>query len=110
MSIWISARIKKKQDAEFGFDDEPPPPSPPKPDPEPDRPPAGDTPNEETGKEENSSPYGAEMTGEGVYDEAEAERETGMEKEIETEEEKKQEEEKEETEEKKKPPEDHDNE
>ncbi len=106
VSIWISARIKKKQDAEFGIDDEPEPPAPPKPDPEPepepDGPVEGETTSEEAGEEEPSSPYGAEMTGEGAYDEAEEG----------TEEEKKQEEEKdtEKKEEKKKPPEDQDNE
>ncbi len=78
VSIWISARIKKKQDAEFGFDDEEPdPPESPEPDPQPatGTDPSGeeepsreevlkdDVPREE--EDDFHYPYGTEMTGEG---------------------------------------------
>ncbi len=72
VSIWISKRIKKKQDAEFGYNDEPEPEPPSSPEPGPEAPPEGtaqqpeETVREKAGEEEPPSPYGAEMTGEGT--------------------------------------------
>ena len=77
VSIWISARIKKKQDAEFGFDDDDDddhtPPSGDGSGPAPAGSPVTDTEKKEEdeggkdqGEKRSEAPYGAEMTGEGT--------------------------------------------
>jgi hypothetical protein len=77
VSIWISARIKKKQDAEFGFDDDDDddhtPPSGDGSGPAPAGGPVTDTEKKEEdeggkdqGEKRSEAPYGAEMTGEGT--------------------------------------------
>jgi sec-independent protein translocase protein TatC len=66
VSIWISKRITKKQDAAFGDDDDTPePPAGPPPGPGPATPPEKDSGAEAPPEEDPYSPYGAEMTGEG---------------------------------------------
>lgn len=86
VSIWISARIKKKQDAEFGFDDDDDddhtPPSGDGSGPAPAGGPATgtekkeeDDSGEDQGEKRSEAPYGAEMTGEGTGETEEEEEE-----------------------------------